>query len=187
VKRKATAKTAPKKRMGQLVLNQMQVGLALGFVIISLFTAFGIGFMVGMWYQASEQITPYEAELTPATEPRPQDPPMTFYSTLTESQQGVDSPSRRAADTHLQEGSSPGTHYSVQVGSFRAREQAERLHSRLVNKGYAARVQSSNVPGKGVWYRVRVGEFPNRADADRTAQRLVSQEQLSVMITNEAW
>jgi cell division protein FtsN len=173
--------------MGQLVLNQTQVGLVLGFVTIGLLTTFGIGFVVGGWYQASEQITPYEAELTPATEPRHQNPPMTFYSTLTESQQRVDSPSRRAADTRLQEGSFPGSHYSVQVGSFRAREQAERLHRRLVDKGYAARVQSSNVPGKGLWYRVRVGEFPNRSDADRTAQRLVSQEQLSVMITNDSW
>ena len=75
--------------------------------------------------------------------------------------------------------------YSVQVGSFRAREDAERLRLRLVQKGHAVWVQPSIVAGQGIWYRVRVGSFSDRAAADRAAQRLATQERLSVMVSEE--
>jgi cell division protein FtsN len=69
------------------------------------------------------------------------------------------------------------------VGSFRAREEAERLRDRLTQKGYPVWVLPSVVVGQGIWYRVRVGSFPDRAAADRAAQRLVTQERVSVMVT----
>jgi cell division protein FtsN len=75
------------------------------------------------------------------------------------------------------------TGYSVQVGSFRAREEAEQLRQRLTQKGYPVWVQPSIVTGQGIWYRVRVGHFPDRASADRAAQRLASQERVSIMVT----
>lgn len=78
------------------------------------------------------------------------------------------------------------TGYSVQVGSFRAREEAERLHHRLTQKGYAVSVQPSIVAGRGIWYRVRVGYFSDRPAADRIAQRLATQERVSVMVTEAA-
>jgi cell division protein FtsN len=77
------------------------------------------------------------------------------------------------------------TGYSVQVGSFRAREEAEQLRQRLTQKGYPVWVQPSIVTGQGIWYRVRVGHFPDRATADRAAQRLASQERVSIMVTAE--
>jgi cell division protein FtsN len=73
----------------------------------------------------------------------------------------------------------------VQVGSFRTPEQAEQLRSRLVHKGYPARVQASVLPGKGVRYRVRVGNFPERLVADQTAQRLTTQERMSTIVAVE--
>jgi cell division protein FtsN len=73
--------------------------------------------------------------------------------------------------------------YSVQVGSFRAREEAERLRHRLTQKGYPVLVLPSVVVGQGIWYRARVGSFPDRAAADRAAQRLAAQERVSVMVT----
>jgi cell division protein FtsN len=81
--------------------------------------------------------------------------------------------------------SSAETGYSVQVGSFRAREEAEQLRQRLTQKGYPIWVQPSIVTGQGIWYRVRVGHFPDRASADRAAQRLASQERVSIMVTEE--
>jgi cell division septation protein DedD len=75
--------------------------------------------------------------------------------------------------------------YSVQVGSFRAREEAEQLRHRLTQRGYPVWVQPSIVTGQGIWYRVRVGHFPDRATADRAAQRLASQERVSIMVTAE--
>lgn len=202
MKKRVATQTTEKGRRRQLVLNQTQVGLALGCVTISLMMAFGVGFIIGMWYQASEHITPYNSGgPLPITDQRAQKPPMTFYSTLPPSKQGSTSPTHSARDgmtsrdrplqrpmTTTGQGTAPlaGIRYSVQVGSFRGHEQAERLRSHLAHKGYPVRVEPSTVPGKGMWYRVRVGHFSDRPAADRTAQRLVSQEHLSVIIADES-
>lgn len=201
-KRNVATKVAPTSRLGHLVLSQTQLGLALGFGAVGLIVAFGIGFIVGMWYQASDQIAPLEAGLTPSSEPRQQDRPMTFYSTLSAPEESASPPPppqtvaapRPAVAPPVTPQPQPllnqevvtGGRYSVQVGSFRAPEQAEQLQRRLIGKGYAARIQSSTVPGRGVWYRVRIGGFGDRGAADRAAQRLVAQEHLSIMIMNEA-
>lgn len=245
-----TPQTPQQMRSGMLVLNRLQAGLALGLVCIACIVAFGGGFIVGMWYQASEQITPYDA--TRAEPPPPQEPaqPLTFYSTLSESADElgpIESPGRSPeppppaaapAETDQPEASgseprqpesagvrdaasdaeppaarppesaavpalqsqppqpSPSPQpsdtaatdgrYSVQVGSFRDRAQAEDLRARLHTKGYAARVQLTRIPEQGLWYRVRVGNFADRAAAVQAARRLEGQERLSVLIMDEA-
>jgi cell division septation protein DedD len=200
VKKPSAPKTTPQRRPGQLVLNQAQVGLVLGFVVIGLIMAFGVGFIVGMWYQSSERVTSYEAEAPAAKAQHAADQPMTFYSTLTESsatpappasKAGKDTPGKQELPLQQQRTATtrPGmpalvdAGYSVQVGSFRGREQAERLRGRLRRKGYPTWIQTSLVPEHGIWYRVRVGHFADRTAADQTAQRLISQEGLSVMVT----
>ena len=75
---------ALQKRRGTLTLNRLQAGVLLGFVAISLLLTFGAGFMIGMWYRASEHVTPFAAHESPVIAPkspaRGQD--MTFYTTL---------------------------------------------------------------------------------------------------------
>jgi hypothetical protein len=80
-----------------LVLNQLHIGLAVGFAIVACLTAFGGGMIVGMWYKASEQSAPVSTSVTstPAeqsaqsqetTSQPPETPtPVTFYNTLTNS------------------------------------------------------------------------------------------------------
>jgi len=75
--------------------------------------------------------------------------------------------------------------YSIQVGSFRLAEQAERLRNRLAHEGYTAWVQPSQVSGQGTWHRVRVGHFTERSAANEVAERLTLQEQLTVLIAAE--
>ena len=82
---------------GGLVLSQLHIGLAVGFVIVACLTAFGGGMIVGMWYKVSEQSTPGSTSVTstPAEQPaqtqeaasQPQEPPVpvTFYNMLTNS------------------------------------------------------------------------------------------------------
>jgi cell division septation protein DedD len=82
--------------------------------------------------------------------------------------------------------SSASEYYSVQVGSFRLAEQAQRLQQQLVEKGYAARMLLTLVPGKGAWYRVRVGKFGVREEADQTAQHLRSRESMDVLVMKES-
>jgi cell division septation protein DedD len=225
---------AAQKRRGTLTLNRLQVGVVMGFVAMSLLVTFGAGFIIGMWYRGSEQITPLAAREPPSSAPEPstrgQD--MTFYTTLDpeppEKSSGTVStvPPRavqsarggptapppqpvslappkapvRGGNSEVSplqqkpgpsstnpEGRQPSAEagYSVQVGSFRAREEAEQLRHRLTQKGYPVWVQPSIVTGQGIWYRVRVGHFPDRATADRAAQRLASQERVSIMVTAE--
>jgi cell division protein FtsN len=248
---KHTTSQAPHQtRGGGLLLSRIQTGLALGLVGIGLVIAFGGGFIVGMWYQASEQITPYDPVPVESLGSDDATQPLTFYSTLTKpatESATSESPATpvAASEAHRPEkaesvavraatsgpdtarpapagfqppGSEPARptppapppeppatkpsrtlpapqpamaqsadgRYSVQVGSFRAREQAEELRGRLRSKGYAARIQLTRIPGKGIWYRVRVGRFADRAAASRAAQRLENRERLSVLIMDEA-
>jgi cell division protein FtsN len=199
--------------------------------------AFGSGVIVGMWYKASEQITPYspptesvEARQAPgqSTPAQGQEPAVTFYSTLTSSQtpyaplvgsagasgsakQGPTAvptaavaaretgPKKRAAGAadqprqpvDVQATVAPGRAsdgpFSVQAGSFRTAQQAERLQRSLARKGYQAQVQVFTTPdGKESWYRVRVGGFADRSAADRAAQRLTTQEKIPAIVASES-
>ena len=199
--KKAATNGVQKGPPGRPVWNRTQIGLALGFVALGLTLAFGVGFIVGMWYQTGAPLTPYNAGSAPAKKRRDHDGTMTFYTTLTGSAEEVASVVGGARKRAVSQAKPPfsaqhatmvrdqavlpsDTRYSVQVGSFRAREEAEQLYRRLAHKGYAAWIRTSLVPGKGIWYRVRVGNFPTRGAADRIAQRLESRERLSVMITD---
>ena len=123
---------------------------------------------------------PEESPSPPPSAPPPVAPPRAVVTPP------VTPPVTPQAPTRQDQAVLTGNRYSVQVGSFRARQQAEQLQRRLLAKGYAARVEASTVPGRGIWYRVRIGDFADRGAADRAAQRLVAQEHLSVMIMNEA-
>lgn len=184
--------TKPAKR---LRLDRTQVSLILGFVTVGLVLALGAGFIAGMWYQTNEQIGLRHLEPSSASTLPVPDRAMTFYSTLTRSEVSSPSPSRPDHDdmakaqqplqpTPPQASSppKPGTRYSVQVGSFRARDEAEHLYTVLSNKGYSTSVKTSFVPGQGIHYRVRVGSYAERTAADRVVQRLRSQEHLAGMI-----
>lgn len=245
--KQANAGSDRRRRTSGLVLNPVQVGLAVGFMAVALLIVFGLGVIIGMWYQASGHISTY-ADAMPAAKEQPAAardtgnhvPDVTFYSTLTaneaapaslppppaasrEAQAVPDSPVHRpgpppiaprstepaTGETPLPRSPEPavdgtrplvqplprtaalpssppaGPLYSVQVGSFRAAEQAETLRQRLVRKGYEVRVRLSMVPGQGSWYRVRVGQFSTRAAAKGAAQRLHSQEGIPVMVALE--
>jgi cell division protein FtsN len=84
-----TVKSTQHQRLGTLVLNKTQAGLVLGFVVVGIIASFGVGFIVGMWYQANEHITPYEARPALATEEQAEGQGMTFYSTLTTRDAGM--------------------------------------------------------------------------------------------------
>ena len=256
-------------RLGGWVLTQFQVALALLGVAVGLVLFFGLGFLVGIWYQANEEIRPNDHAIALAEEqlqreqmPKAPAKEMTFYSTLTTregkpaastvtpqpqtvpvepvatptvsmsqarnetvgpSQAGegqaalpaqpvpqqkaqgpasgqskpeppenaapppVDSAARvQTAAVSASPPVSPGAKfYTVQVGSFRRANDAQRLQQQLVQKGYTARLLSITLPGKGLWHRVRVGTFSERVEADQMAQRLRSQENMTVLVTSE--
>jgi cell division protein FtsN len=91
--KQTNAESSRRRRTSGLVLNPVQVGLAVGFIAVALLIVFGLGVIIGMWYQASGHISPY-ADAMPAAEERPPaapdsgstSPDVTFYSTLTTSE-----------------------------------------------------------------------------------------------------
>jgi cell division septation protein DedD len=82
----------------------------------------------------------------------------------------VPGPSGGAHDTAVD---SAAGRYSVQVGSFGRRENAETLAVELGEKGYRAFVREASVEGKTV-YRVRVGPFTASGDAEGARKGLDS-------------
>lgn len=55
--------------------------------------------------------------------------------------------------------------YSVQVGAFGSRSNAERLKSKLAEQGYAVKIAESG-PGEKKSYKVRVGSESSRPSAE---------------------
>jgi cell division protein FtsN len=76
----------------------------------------------------------------------------------------------------------PGA-WSVQVGAFRTREQAEAMQRRLGQAGLAALVSPREAEGGGSRFRVRVGSFRTRSEAERAAERLRAEQALPTYVT----
>lgn len=62
--------------------------------------------------------------------------------------------------------------FSVQVASAKTREEADAVKAKLQEKGFAAYIVESTIPGKGTWYRVRVGRQMEQAAAGNLASLL---------------
>lgn len=81
------------------------------------------------------------------------------------------------------EAASPGTsRFTVQVGSFKVRAQAETLRARLAESGQEAYVNEVEVGGS-LQYRVRVGSFATREAARDAATRLGSEQRVTTYVT----
>jgi DedD protein len=72
-----------------------------------------------------------------------------------------------AAAPKASDGSVPNGAFTLQLGASQNRDDAERMVSRLREKGYAPYIVTAEVPGKGTFYRVRMGSFATREAAGR--------------------
>ncbi len=75
--------------------------------------------------------------------------------------------------------------FTIQVGAFQKKEEAEQLAFRLKEHGYDAYVVVANIPNKGVWHRVRVGHYNDRAFATQAGEKLAAAEQLAFHVTSK--
>lgn len=73
--------------------------------------------------------------------------------------------------------------YSIQVGSFQDKSEADLLVDELNNNGYPAYLIKSTIPQKGVWYRVRVGYFQTRKEAEKFSSEIKKREKLPNYVT----
>ena len=74
------------------------------------------------------------------------------------------------------------TRFTVQVGAFKLRSQADALRERLASGGQQAYVSEVEADG-ATQYRVRVGAFATREAAREAATRLASERQLATYVT----
>jgi DedD protein len=77
------------------------------------------------------------------------------------------SPSASAGGPKPADAGGPAAPWTLQLGASQNRDDAERMVSRLREKGYAPYIVTADVPGKGTFYRVRMGSFATREAAGR--------------------
>lgn len=73
--------------------------------------------------------------------------------------------------------------YSVQVASFKARQDAEHMKGLLTLKGFNVSIVPINHTHRGVWFRVVVGPYANRTLAQKAQIDLARNERLRGMLT----
>jgi cell division protein FtsN len=72
--------------------------------------------------------------------------------------------------------------FTVQVGAYKTREQAQAVQSRLAGAGYDAYIVDFDGP-PGTRFRVRVGSFTSRDEARPIAERLASERKSPTYVT----
>jgi cell division protein FtsN len=77
---------------------------------------------------------------------------------------------------------SESSRYTVQVGSYNVRAQADALRARLVAAGHEAYIAEGEAGGV-TRYRVRIGSYATAEDARQAAVRLASQAQVATYVT----
>jgi rare lipoprotein A len=73
-------------------------------------------------------------------------------------------------------------YFTVQIGAFTERANAERLRDRLRLRYQPIFIQEYDAP-TGHFYRVRVGQVPNQADAQQLALRLEASDGFVTFVT----
>ena len=72
--------------------------------------------------------------------------------------------------------------FSIQVGSFAHKQQAEDLTQQLKGKGYPAYITSQVISGMGRMYQVRIGHYRTLEEARREANLIGKREKLPTYI-----
>lgn len=69
----------------------------------------------------------------------------------------------------------PGT-YVIQVGSFRAEKDADRMRANLALLGIESRIERVTIDNKDNWFRVRVGPEPSEARTNAVLRQLAENQ-----------
>ena len=75
--------------------------------------------------------------------------------------------------------------YTLQIAAYQEKGMAEDDIKKMKQRGYAAFIVASDLPGKGTWYRVRLGSFTSKASAEKLQKELRAKEGISPFVTIE--
>ncbi|HWP01364.1 MAG TPA: SPOR domain-containing protein, partial [Methylococcus sp.] len=104
---------------------------------------------------------------TLSSPPKPVEPRFTFYKILPEREVILPESEIRTIKREEKQGKIvPGVGYTVQVGSFRSREEAERLLAELGKIKIKAKLEGVKIE-ETTWFRVKIGTYQNLSEADR--------------------
>ena len=75
--------------------------------------------------------------------------------------------------------------YSIKVGSFKSRENAERIFKYLQKNHYEPSLETVTLNDNSIWYRVTAGQFETQEEAARSAKNMEEKEKIDTMIVKK--
>lgn len=76
--------------------------------------------------------------------------------------------------------------FTIQVASYRTREEAELFADALRGRGHESFVMRAELPGRGTYFRVRIGPFDSRPAADRYRSTFEREEGMNTYVVDSA-
>ena len=73
--------------------------------------------------------------------------------------------------------------FTLQIGSFQDRGEADALSAELQTSGYEPYILSAEVPEKGLWFRVRIGRYPSYKAALSAKAAFEKKQQVIAYVT----
>lgn len=157
--------------------------------------AFVLGLLVGQGVLAPQSyITKALAWFSPAdqdeadpeaAESKLTKPELSFYNELLDRPSPSQPRPAKAAEKGKKEAAPAGPRYTVQVASYRGKDQADQLAQKLAANGHPAFVVKANLKEAGSRFRVRVGDFHEKSQADALARRLRLQARLAAYVVRK--
>ncbi len=96
-------------------------------------------------------------------------------------------PPETATKVHAASNSQNTSPYTIHIGSFRAKGNANLLVSKLRKEGILAFTSSVNIPGKGDWYRVFVSFYNTFEEAQNDALKLKKEKHFYINAVNRPY
>ena len=96
-------------------------------------------------------------------------PRFEFYDMLTNKQNEKSYKFSRPVESKPSENKLPAIYVPqiLQIGSFSAQADAEKLKAKLALVGAEAHIEAANIPNRGVYYRVRLGPYNSDAEMNK--------------------
>ncbi|MGR8934646.1 MAG: SPOR domain-containing protein [Gammaproteobacteria bacterium] len=113
---------------------------------------------------------PPKAEPTPR---KPFEPTFDFYTILPEQEVVVSEPEIKTRAREESIGKNKDARYMIQAGSFRSRQDAEKVKAQLALMGIQANIETAQ-NGSTTWNRVKIGPLSKMAKVDAIRSRLHS-------------
>jgi len=118
-------------------------------------------------------------------------PRFDFYTILPElevaiPEQELTTPTKPAPGNKTATASKPGeAAFTLQAGSFRQMEQADKLKARLALQGVIANIQTVTINDGDTWHRVRIGPSHDLHQLNKTRKRLSSIGVATIVVRNK--